>query len=244
MKFKFLLFTILLSSLTATLFAHPLFDSIGVENQNGKKVILHKLDPHESFFSLGRKYNVPPQTIIDFNKNGKMQIGDIIKVPTELPFADKPTTHIGTPAKKGAVQTMQYKVSPGETLFGIAKKFGSTVDELIDINGLKSNTLQPGQILMVKSTNPGANDNVPAAAPVTTQPIAKQTVPVSNQPVTQPFNKPATTVKPAEKAEDMFVEKPTDETKLPPKRDSSKTAAQDSTDYAGHHIAPNKYGLN
>src|ERR1700748_3720556 len=87
MKLRSLLFTILLSSLTATVFSHPIFDSVGVENQNGKKVILHKLDPKDNFFSIGRRYNISPNVIMAFNKDAKMQIGDIIKVPTDLLFA-------------------------------------------------------------------------------------------------------------------------------------------------------------
>lgn len=48
-----------LTSLTAS----AAIDSIGVENLNGKKTIVHKLEPKETYFSLSRKYNVSPQSV-------------------------------------------------------------------------------------------------------------------------------------------------------------------------------------
>jgi LysM repeat protein len=250
MKFKFSLLTILLSSLTATVFSHPLFDSVGVENQNGKKIILHKLDPKDNFFSIGRRYNISPNTIMAFNKDAKMQIGDIIKVPTDLPFA---TPHVTSkPTVKAGAQTMEYKVSQGETLFGIAKKFGSTVDELIMTNKLKSNNLQPGQILLVKSTNPPV-ENKPEEHPIVKQQPEKQVEKPVEQPVTKTIDKPVskptekTTNKPIAKAplktEDTFVEQPDVPTPTA-KRDSTKVAAHDTVDFTGHKIVGDKYGLS
>ncbi len=45
--------------------------------------------------------------------------------------------------------TEYYTVKKGDTLYGIARKFGVTVDKLIEINNLKSNTLSIGQKLLV-----------------------------------------------------------------------------------------------
>ena len=87
MNFKLLL-TIFLSASSISVFAKPLADSVGVENHDGKKVILHKLDPKDNFYSIGRRYNVSPKAIIKFNPNAKMSIGNIIKVPTDRPFVE------------------------------------------------------------------------------------------------------------------------------------------------------------
>src|ERR1700756_2955370 len=88
MKFRILLLTISLTALSLPVLAYSVPDSVGVENQNGKKVILHKLDPKDNFYSIGRRYNVSPKTIIKFNPNAKMSIGNIIKVPTDRPFVE------------------------------------------------------------------------------------------------------------------------------------------------------------
>lgn len=247
MKFKFSLLTILLSSLTATVFAHPLFDSVGVENQNGKKIILHKLDPKDNFFSIGRRYGISPNAIIDFNKGSKMQIGEIIKVPTDLPFAAPRAA--GKPAAKAGAATMQYTVLQGETLFGIARKFGNTVDELITINGLKSNNLKPGQVLLVKSTNAPA-ESKPEEHPIVKQqpekpveqPVTKTVDKSVTKPTEKPTNKPV--VKAPLKTEDTFVEQPEVPATPAAKRDSTKVAAHDTVDFSGHKIVGDRYGLS
>ncbi|MGZ3833033.1 MAG: DPBB and LysM peptidoglycan-binding domain-containing protein [Mucilaginibacter sp.] len=176
MKLKLLLLIITLTASSLSVFATSAADSVGVENQNGKKVILHKLDPKDNYYSIGRRYNVNPKAIIKFNNNSKMSIGNIIKVPTDRPFVEQAPVITKTPPahqNKQAVQqttpaqqqsqaantgnegtSTQYKVSAGETLFSIAKRFNTTVEEIVNLNGLKSNNITPGQVLLVKSNTP------------------------------------------------------------------------------------------
>jgi LysM repeat protein len=192
MKFKILAITAFLLTFSTALFASALRDSIGVENKDGKKVIIHKLDAKDNYYSIGRKYKVSPKAIMSYNNNASLPIGGIIKVPTDRPFIDAapavqtmpvktvviaPTVkQQPTPAPVAvkppvAVQkappaivqqappaqtmpsnnapTQDYKVSQGETLYAIAKRFGTTVEDLTAINGLTSTTLTPGQIIKV-----------------------------------------------------------------------------------------------
>ena len=193
MKLKTLLLVAPLLTITTTLFAKTtLVDSIGVENLDGKKVILHKLDPKDNYYSIGRRYNVKPGEIIKFNNNAPLKIGGIIKVPTDRSFVEttKPAVaekHVTQqPAKQEQVAqqtvkqevaptntigaTQQYKVSAGETLYSIAKRFNSTVEDITKLNGLTTTTVTPGQIIQVKS---GTADN-PPPAPVANAPVAKR----------------------------------------------------------------------
>jgi LysM repeat protein len=183
MKFKLLLLTFSLLTFSASVFAKPVADSIGVENQNGKKVILHKLDPKDNYYSLGRRYHVSPKAIIKFNNNAKMTIGTIIKVPTDRPFVQQAPAatkivpqhnkpNVLPPPDKQQQQTQpantgndgtatQYKVSAGETLFSIAKRFNTTVEDIVNLNGLKSNNISPGQMLLVKANTPPSTPTAP-----------------------------------------------------------------------------------
>lgn len=115
MKFKILLLSTLLLSASSALFASALPDSIGVENLNGKKVILHKLDPKDNYYSLGRKYGVSPKVIQKFNNNASMQIGQIIKVPTERSIVES-TAPVATtpPAQTKATEQAPVKTKPVE----------------------------------------------------------------------------------------------------------------------------------
>lgn len=114
MKFKILLLSTVLLGLASTLFASAPVDSVGVENLNGKKVILHKLDPKDNYYSIGRKYGVSPKVIQQFNNNASLQIGHIIKVPTErsimetvkpAPAVQPPVQAPAKPAEQAPVKT-------------------------------------------------------------------------------------------------------------------------------------------
>lgn len=239
MKFKFLLLSLLLSSLSAKLFAHSLVDSTGVENQNGKKVILHKVEAHESFYSIARKYKVEPKVLIAFNNNAPtLAIGQVIKVPTDLPFAEipvpkktgvaahndfnvrsspameqqKPVTNI--PTSETQASTTQYKVAAGETLYAISKRFNTTVADITSLNNLKSTNLTPGQIILVRSVPPPA-----ASVTVPVQQTVVPTVVAPKQPVQQLQNPVA-------------------------KRDTTLVATSaDSIELSHRNIAASRYGL-
>jgi LysM repeat protein len=226
MNFRFFPLIALLTTFSLSSFAHNIVsDSVGVENQNGKKVILHKLDPKDNFYSIGRRYNINPKVIIDYNKGAKMSIGEVIKVPTSLPFNEQPAARItpqskpvtqATPAYTTPVQkpvvntppaqqqqpgTTQYKVSAGETLYAISKRFNTTVEDITTLNGLKSTSLTPGQIILVRSAP------APAEKPVE-KPVEK---PIASTPA---YQQPPITAK----------------------RDSTIVSASDSVDSMGHRI--------
>lgn len=237
MKFKLLLLTISFLTFSIPLFAKSLPDSIGVENHNGKMVILHKIKAKDNYYAIGRRYHVSPKEIIKYNDNAKMTIGHTIKVPTDRPFSEskheKTAAHKehkkkdrgNEPAEKPQPENpvarqpvaappvqqpkpepetdtdntppTQYKVSAHETLFSIAKRFNSTVDDIIKLNHLQSNNIQPGQLLIVKAGS--------ASSPASTPP-----------PVTHPS--------------DSIVAK----------RDSTSMALSSDS---SHHLNANKYGL-
>lgn len=53
------------------------------------------------------------------------------------------------PTVKSPVTMKIYEVNKGDTLFSISKRFGLTLDDLRMLNSLKSDNLQPGQLLLV-----------------------------------------------------------------------------------------------
>ncbi|MCD8739228.1 LysM peptidoglycan-binding domain-containing protein [Mucilaginibacter roseus] len=235
MKFKLPLLLISTLTFSVPVFAGNVIDSIGVENQNGKKIILHKIDPKDNYYAIGRRYNVKPNAIIKFNNNAPMRIGNVIKVPTELPYEDgqqqvatttppaqqqqaqiRPVTQqpVQTPANNmpAAQQQTQptadagnipeyqdYKVSAGETLFAIARRFNTTVDDIVKINNLTKKSLTAGQIIKVRANK------------TTTTPPPVVTVPDTN--------------------------------KVAAVRDSTEPMPVSTTDSVGGGVRPNRYGL-
>jgi LysM repeat protein len=56
----------------------------------------------------------------------------------------------GTPRENGARgQTIAYRVKDGDTLFSIAKRFNTSVDQIKVLNALKSNLVKVGQLIHV-----------------------------------------------------------------------------------------------
>ncbi|PWG81790.1 muramidase family protein [Pararcticibacter amylolyticus] len=130
-------------------FSKNLRDSVGVENNNGKQVILHKVAAKENFYSIGRLYNVHPKDIMEVNKIKTLQPGITLRVPTGRPFVSG-VTGASRPNDLPADNFIEYKVGPKETLFAIARRFNTSVDEIRKINNLRSNSLSVGQIIKVK----------------------------------------------------------------------------------------------
>lgn len=59
---------------------------------------------------------------------------------------ERPTVHPPAPA---TVETVEYKVVSGDSLGKISQRNGCTVQELRDLNALKSDSLRIGQVLKV-----------------------------------------------------------------------------------------------
>lgn len=195
MRFKILviIFPLLLSA--GSIYAkNVVVDSVGVENLNGKKVILHKVEPKETYYGISQRYHVKVGDVIQFNNNVVLHPGSIMKVPTDLPFATAVMKQAPATESKAEVKmtTQQFRVSAGETLYSIAKRFGTTVDDIKAANNLKSDVLTPGEVLQIKTAA-----NTPAKTPeketvaetkpaVQAPPVAQQTKPVVQPPVSQP----------------------------------------------------------
>jgi LysM repeat protein len=140
-------------------FANSRLDSVGNENNNGKLVIIHSVNPKESYYSIGRLYNVSAKDIQSFNKVQILQPGSVVKVPTQRPFVSvRPAVNKAANAQQQDDGLVDYKVGPKETLFAIARRFNTHVESIKQLNNMKGNSLAVGQVIKVK---PGAGAPLP-----------------------------------------------------------------------------------
>ena len=157
-------------------------DSIGVENLNGKKVVIHQVVAKDTYYSIGRRYNISPKVIMSFNDNKYLQIGVIIKVPTEQPFGaaaknseNTTTTSASSGTSSSPTSTsdngdfIEHIVRPKDNLNKIAEKYGTTVEELKRINNLSTINLRIAQVLKVP-VSPGMQETATTSKPISTTP--------------------------------------------------------------------------
>lgn len=141
-KLYILLLAALFTNISVS-FASNTVDSIGVENNKGKKVIIYKVEAKETYYSIAKKYNVPYKEVMEFNDSQLLQIGVTLKIPTSIPFnaASTPTTP--------NVGFIEYTIKAKDNLNMLANKYGTTVDEIKRVNQLNSISLQIGQVLKI-----------------------------------------------------------------------------------------------
>lgn len=170
-------------------------DSIGVEKVGDKTFILHQVSPQETLFAISRRYQVSVGEIQNANEVLKqgLKIGQTIRIP-----------FVAKSALPEGVQL--HKVSPGETLFSISKKYGVTVDSLKKWNNLLGNDLSVGQSITVKEL---------AASPTLAQAVASTAPAVVEQPKVEPVKETKTPVKEQPKPVEKKVEEPKKVTETP-----------------------------
>ncbi|TKC06771.1 LysM peptidoglycan-binding domain-containing protein [Pedobacter polaris] len=147
------IYTLLLAGLLANIsvvYASNTIDSIGVENNKGKKLIIHKVEAKETYYSIAKKYRVGYKDVMTFNESKLLQVGIVIKVPTEISF-----TAISSPAPTNSAAVIDYTIKAKDNLNMLAERYGTTVDEIKRVNGLRSINLQIGQVLKIPT-----NENV------------------------------------------------------------------------------------
>ncbi len=100
-------------------------------------------------------------------KGSRIYVGQKLKIPSSASkLKNKNTTSKSAPAlaststgssigsSSGSDDVKTYKVRSGDTLWDIARKYGSTTGQIRKLNGLgRSSRIYPGQVLKVASTN-------------------------------------------------------------------------------------------
>ncbi len=138
-------------------------DSIRVKWMEGKKYILHKVEPGETWQHLSRRYSCTVADLKITNEGvDQLKFGQIINIPASggpatVAVADK---NPGSPEQKPRVTTsaggqktpVLYKVKKGDTMYSISKKFNQEIHFIKSVNNLTSDVLSEGQQLTVTYT--------------------------------------------------------------------------------------------
>jgi LysM repeat protein len=126
-------------------------DSVGIKVIDGKKYIIHKLEPKETLYSLGKRYHVSVSEIQEVNPQEKDgykidQIGRELLIPLkEDEFQSLSEVKSPNPNRK------QHTVIAGETLYSLSKQYEVNQEDLMAWNDLSSTNLSVGQKLWISN---------------------------------------------------------------------------------------------
>ncbi|WP_313367591.1 DPBB and LysM peptidoglycan-binding domain-containing protein [Sphingobacterium mizutaii] len=136
---------------------------------NGKTFIEHSVTAKDTYYQLSRIYGIPVKDIMNANNKKNLRVGDAVyipfkeekKKPENKPevVQNEPNNRDSKPLGDPNTQTIQakilteYKVGSNETLYSIAKRFSTTVDNIKKLNSLDSDTVREGQTLKIPDGN-------------------------------------------------------------------------------------------
>ncbi len=113
-----------------------------------KKIVKHTIKSGETLFTIARKHKTSVDKVREANG---LKLDDMLKVGKVLTIAEN--TYFPPEGKKQAPKPskiVKHTIKSGETLFTIARKYGSSVKDVREKNGLKLNeTLALGKVLLV-----------------------------------------------------------------------------------------------
>ena len=113
--------------------------------------------------SIAKKFKVSARALIKANdlKSRSLKPGAKITIPSKKKSLHKNAVAVNKRPNKSASAGKRYGgssihvVKKGDTLFALSRKYSTSVDELKDLNTMKSTKLKPGQRLIVKKYGGG-----------------------------------------------------------------------------------------
>lgn len=165
----------------------------------GVKYILHTVEKGQTLYAISKAYERNLSDIIIENPDAidGIRPGEVLKIPTEK--AKKLVLSPAAVISTDTANIKMHRVEQGQTLYSLAKQYGTTVEKLMELNPELKDGLKIGQVL--KMSGPMAKTE-----PVNTTKISipfneKKTVPVSETATVKPTVLVDTTskIKPVEK---------------------------------------------
>jgi len=117
-----------------------------VTEKDGVECYVHVIKPGNTLYGLHRLYNTDIKDIIRYNPNIEVDFkeGDEVIIPLSI---------IKNQEKEEGQQLQElpqfHKVESKETLYGISRKYGTTIDYLKEKNEVLKEGLRPGQKIIV-----------------------------------------------------------------------------------------------
>ena len=118
--------------------------------ENPNEYVVQKGD---TLYSIALKYNTTVPDLVSKNNltNTNLKVGDVLQIPSDVE---------STGDSSDVIETNTYIVQPGDTLYSISRKYGVSVNDLINSNNLTGNVLVIGSVLNIPTSNNTNGNNL------------------------------------------------------------------------------------
>ncbi len=116
----------------------------------------HKVKRKETLYSLSKSYGVPQDVIKRYNKqlySQSLRKGDKIRIPINYIPEQEDGNTVSLPNNTVDIKYITHEVKPKETKYGIARKYGITINELEATNPKVREGLKIGDVIRVPKAN-------------------------------------------------------------------------------------------
>jgi membrane-bound lytic murein transglycosylase D len=134
----------------------------------------HRVRSGETLAGIARRYKTNENTIAQLNKLGRSRLiraGQHLKIPQGRYVAAAPAS------KKPVEFSGLHSVAKGDSLWNIANRYGTTVQQINTLNNLSSNALNIGQKLKIPGYKPDPLPDANKLSPVSTYFVQKGDTP-------------------------------------------------------------------
>jgi membrane-bound lytic murein transglycosylase D len=133
----------------------------------GAAVVRHKVRKGETLQTISKKYGTDAKSILLANNMrppAPLAAGTILRVPIECPPERSPTLPEPkvTTAKREAIE---HVVRQGDSLYNLAKRYGTTTEEIQRQNRVNASSLAIGQVLKITPAAAPAKSEAPQVKP-------------------------------------------------------------------------------
>jgi membrane-bound lytic murein transglycosylase D len=125
-------------------------------------VVRHKVRKGETLETIAKKYRTDTKSIMlanNLRRPSPIAVGTTVRVPLECP-PERPAAPQTAKSSSPRREPIEHVVRQGDSLFNIAKRYGTTTEDIQRLNKLSTTGLSVGQVLQI----------VPAPPPAKTEP--------------------------------------------------------------------------
>jgi membrane-bound lytic murein transglycosylase D len=122
-------------------------DQLPVAHLPQRAIIYHRVQPGESLSAIARKYHT---NVASIKRANNMYRSNYIVAGKSLKIPQKGYIHAAPEVPKTAKdQSLTHLVRKGDSLYNIAKRYGTTTKKIQELNSLQSTLLHEGQLLQI-----------------------------------------------------------------------------------------------